>query len=149
MEKACFIGKELFTDREKLKRLLSETVALLRGKGVKHFLLGGSGEFTEIAWEVILEEKKKNPLINATQILPCPESAYGFTGEAPCGKTERIEKGANELIFLTPTYKEDCVFLRDLRLISESKYVVYHLPKESALKEYLRGGNRIHFNLTV
>ena len=124
-------------DRNAVKQKVKEAIKGMKEQNVYRYQIGGTGVFTEIVMEVLTEEKEKDPFIRVTQVLPCPESTFGFETSPLCEKSERIDKNADELIFLSPTYQEDCFFMRDLRIISVSKYLLCYFPLPDERTEYI------------
>ena len=130
-------------ERESVKQRVREAIKDLKKQGVCHYQIGGSGVFTEIVMEVLKEEKGEDPFIRITQVLPCPECTFGFEESPLCEKTERIEKNADKLLFLHPTYVPDRISERDLRLISGSKYILCYFPEKEELEDYMDKDSKI------
>ncbi len=127
----CFTGHRDIPQNEVdyLNRRLYEEIEKLVKIGVLYYGSGGARGFDLISANVVIELKKKYPMIRLVMVLPCPEQTQNWNLQ---DKTEykRILESADKVKFLSDKYYEGCMLTRNRHLVNNSMYVICYKSKE-------------------
>ena len=110
---------------EELRERLRDKVEELINSGADTFCAGGAAGFDTLAAETVLDLQGDYPWISLRLILPCPPEIQ--TGRFPREAKEqyyRILKNADSVETMSPQYTEDCMRLRNKRLVQLADVIV-------------------------
>lgn len=119
-----FKTDESHPDCVKLKEQLSQEIErLITEEGVRHFISGMAVGTDLIAAELVLELKKKYPLITLESAIPYEEQAIKWT-QAQREQYYKIAGQCDESVTLQNTYTRDCMKKRNQYMVEHSGYVL-------------------------
>ena len=130
----CFTGHRLYklpfdsdencTACKALKNILkNETVALIEGYGVTHFISGMALGSDVFAAEIILELQRNCSNLTLECALPCGSQAEKWN-QAQKDRYFSILRQCNKITLLQPLYTTDCMQKRNIYMINQSDYVI-------------------------
>lgn len=121
-----------------LKKVLAEQISALVDSGVTGFISGMALGVDLWASEIVLDLRKKNPLIKLSCALPCEgqEKKWPFYTQA---KYRTILKQADDTIWISRGYTADC-------MLNRNRYMVDHA---SVLLAVYNGAYRSGTGMTV
>lgn len=108
-----------------LRERLRDKVEELINAGADTFCAGGAAGFDTLAAETVLDLQGDYPWISLRLILPCPPGIQ--TSRFPPDAKEqyyRILKNADSVETMSPRYTEDCMRLRNKRLVQLADMIV-------------------------
>ena len=120
-----------------LPPLLSETVDTLIASGVTRFCSGGAMGFDLLAAEFVLEKKKNGADITLSMILPCRDQASRWPA-ATRRRYDAVLQNADEVIYISESYDQFCMHLRNRRLVDESDILLCYLVREASGTAFTR-----------
>ncbi|MCQ5144475.1 SLOG family protein [Enterocloster bolteae] len=123
-EGLSFKTDESHPDCVELKERISQEIErLIAEEGVRHFISGMAVGTDLIAAELVLELKKKYPLITLESAIPYEEQAIKWT-QAQREQYYKIAGRCDESITLQNTYTRDCMKKRNQYMVEHSGYVL-------------------------
>lgn len=120
-----------------LPALLSETVDTLIASGVTRFCSGGAMGFDLVAAELILEKKQNGANITLSMILPCRDQANRWPA-ATRRRYDAVLQNADEVVYISESYDQFCMHLRNRRLVDESDILLCYLVREASGTAFTR-----------
>ena len=133
----CFTGHRKIPESEYpeiQKRLEEEIINLIR-QGVTEFRAGGALGFDTMAALAVLKLKKKFPRVRLILVLPC----WGQPDKWSEDDRERyamIRVQADEVIYTSWLYQNNCMQKRNYRLVEGSDFCVCYLTKTTGSTAY-------------
>lgn len=119
-----FKTDESHPDCVELKERISQEIErLITEEGVRHFISGMAVGTDLIAAELVLELKKKYPLITLESAIPYEEQAIKWT-QAQREQYYKIAGQCDESVTLQNTYTRDCMKKRNQYMVEHSGYVL-------------------------
>lgn len=106
-----------------LKETLAAQISALEERGVTEFLSGMAQGVDLWAAEIVLDLKKKNPVLHLYCILPCEGQEEAW----PMSEQERyrsILQRADEIIYVNREYTTDCMLVRNRYLVEHSSVLL-------------------------
>lgn len=134
---ACFTGHRVIPESQKqeIRRQLEAVVIDLIKEGYVHFRAGGALGFDTMAAETILCLKEKYPFVRLSLILPCASQADHWSN-ADRGRYQSILTRADQVTYVTHTYRRGCMHIRNRKLVDESSVCVCYLTKQTGGTAY-------------
>ena len=125
---ACFTGHRSIPlmQRGTVRKKLEKTVRELIGKGYRYFGAGGALGFDTMAADVILRLRNEFPDIRLILVLPCKTQADRWS-EKDRKIYEKQKAAADKVIYVSETYYNGCMLVRNRRLVDNSSVCVAYL----------------------
>ena len=125
---ACFTGHRSIPlmQRGTVRKKLEKTVRELIGKGYRYFGAGGALGFDTMAADVILRLRNEFPDIMLILVLPCKTQADRWS-EKDRKIYEKQKAAADKVIYVSETYYNGCMLVRNRRLVDNSSVCVAYL----------------------
>lgn len=125
---ACFTGHRSIPlmQRGTVRKKLEKTVRELIGKGYRYFGAGGALGFDTMAADVILRLRNEFPDIKLILVLPCKTQADRWS-EKDRKIYEKQKAAADKVIYVSETYYNGCMLVRNRRLVDNSSVCVAYL----------------------
>lgn len=154
MEKlrTCFFTghRRLANDKiDIIKKKIAENIENLIVKyDVKNFIAGGALGFDTVAAETVIEVRKKYPHIKLFLYLPCYGQSRKWTDEQKY-RYRIVLAHADEILYITKKeYTEDCMRLRNLRMIKDSFFcIAFCIMSGSGTGLTLRNAEAVNLNI--
>lgn len=129
----CFTGhRNLPADAiERITLRLNKEVENLIKEGVTHFLSGGARGFDLIAAALIISKKEMGYDLKLDFILPCRDQDT-FWAECEKKLYHGLLSEADEVIFLSDTYRTGCMKRRNQFMVDQSDYCIYALLHDNS-----------------
>lgn len=128
----CFIGHRKIDNKEELKPLLRQQIAMLLEKGITKFFFGSMSDFDDVSWEVVTELKETYPSIKRIYV----RSAYQYIDKL----YEDYLLESYEETYYPPKLENagKCSYVeRNYEMIDKSKYCIFYY-NENYLPELKR-----------
>ena len=106
-----------------LKEVLAEQIAALANSGVTDFLSGMAQGIDLWCSEIVLDLKKKNPVMNLHCILPCKGQESKWTASAQ-ERYHSILAQANEVVYVGQEYNRDCMLERNRYMVDRASILL-------------------------
>lgn len=121
----CFTGhRRLPKDRiEEIKKRLNAELERLILKGVTEFMLGGALGFDQMAASLVLDKKRMGIKVRLVFVLPCRNQAEFWTEKQKSAYYLLLDE-ADEVIYVSEEYTEDCMRKRNQYMVASSAYCV-------------------------
>ena len=125
---ACFTGHRSIPlmQRGTVRKKLEKTVRGLIGKGYRYFGAGGALGFDTMAADVILRLRNEFPDIKLILVLPCKTQVDRWS-EKDRKIYEKQKAAADKVIYVSETYYNGCMLVRNRRLVDNSSVCVAYL----------------------
>ncbi len=126
----CFTGHRRMTaaQREVIAPWLERTVTDLIKQGVVYFGVGGAVGFDMLAAKTVLRLRHRFPQVRLIMVLPCrdmTERWSAFDRE----QLAHILREADKVVYIAPTYTDECMKQRDRHLVDHSSVCVAWLTQ--------------------
>ena len=129
----CFTGHRELPDRlsaEYRGLVMAAWEALQRvyANGVRDFYTGGAAGFDQLAGELVLRLKSRDPSVSLHILLPYA----GYTGKQTVESLrarKALLSAADEVTALFPSYFRSCFILRDRELVERTEGCIAYLRK--------------------
>ena len=127
----CITGQQLapLEDRGALNARISEEIERLVAQNVTEFVMGAAPGFEQLAAQVLLEQRARNPRITLTVVLPHRDVAKGWKRE-DVAEHERILSCADEVVYTSFQKEKGCVQQRNRWLVCSSSVCLCYLNKK-------------------
>ena len=133
----CFTGHRIIP-KGTLPGLLTEleqTLKYLIGRGVCYFCTGGALGFDTIAAEAVLRFRERAPQISLILVLPCREQTKKWS-RADVGRDQSILQKADQVMYVSQHYSQDCMLLRNRSLVDRSSICVAYCIRSTGGSAY-------------
>lgn len=122
-----------YTRKDEIMKKLSENIErLIIEYDVRSFISGGALGFDTIAAEAVIEMKKKYPHIRLLLYLPCYGQSKMWSYNQKY-KHRLLKSYADEVLYVTEDeYTEQCMMLRNLRMIKDSFFCIAFCLKNAS-----------------
>ena len=133
----CFTGHRCIPQNETdyLYRRLYEEIEKLIKLGVIYYGSGGARGFDLLCANVVIDLKKKYPLVRLIMVVPCPEQAEKWSYQDK-SDYDRIIKAADKVRLLSDCYYKGCMLARNRHLVDNSLYVICYKRKNNGGTAY-------------
>ncbi len=121
-----FTGHRIISAPEKLSAALSEIIKKLSGFGYIWFQSGGALGFDLLAASCVLSLRENGLPIKLRMVLPCRDQADRWTN-AQKEHYEKILSSADEVVFLSEGFTNDCMHERNRRLAETASVIVAYM----------------------
>ena len=126
---ACFTGHRKNVDKEGVE-LMQKAVDFALSLGYTTFLCGMALGFDSIAFDYVLEKKKKHKNIKLVACVPCLEQEKFFPEEEKKKYRKRIEK-ADLTLVLSGKYQNGCMQARNRFMVDRASLLIAYLREET------------------
>lgn len=121
MKKICFTGHRQITDFHYITRKLLELLEKLINQGAEDFYAGGAVGFDTLCALAVINLKHIHPQIKLHLVLPCSNIEQTDRWNDEQKETfNRIISSADSVEYTSECYKDDCMRLRNARLVELS-----------------------------
>ncbi len=130
MKTCCFTGhrkihKNIMTVTKKLHREIDKLIE----NGVDTFISGGALGYYQISASVIITKKNQGINIKLVLVLPCKEQDKYWSKKEKI-QYQEILKGANEIIYISEEYTDNCMKIRNRKLVEMADICLCALERE-------------------
>lgn len=136
--RCCFTGhRAIPSDKSKelAQRIKDGIEYLYANMGVTTFFSGGALGFDTLAAEAVIEKRKRHPNLRLVIVVPCRDQAARWSA-ADKARYERINRNADEVIYLAERYFNGCMHQRNRYMIDHSAYCICYLTKQTGGTTY-------------
>jgi len=133
----CFTGHRNIPQEETpiLEEKLEVLIRSLVRHGVIYYGAGGALGFDTLSAHVVLKLRRELPQIKLILVLPCPDQAQKWS-KRDREIYEKIKMQANKVVYTSPKYTRDCMFIRNRHLVDYSGTCVCYLIKQQGGTAY-------------
>lgn len=127
--KACsFTGHRQIKEEHlpQLPSLLARAIAYAYDSGVRTFYSGGAYGFDMLAAREVLRFRVSHRDVSLVLLLPCPEQADSWS-EWTRDSYEYILSEADEVVYVSQTYKSDCMRRRNAQLAARADILIAYV----------------------
>ena len=128
---ACFTGHRIIARGEvsMLKAKLVGAIDSLVNQGYRTYISGGALGWDMLAAAAVLELKDRYPDISLIMMLPCYDQEKGWS-ERDKAVYKNILAKADELIYVSMTYSNDCMKKRNMQMIKMSDFCIAYVKHQ-------------------
>ncbi|MBQ6234831.1 MAG: DUF1273 family protein [Clostridia bacterium] len=129
----CFTGHRDLPapDSEAYAELLASLEAAIEDAirmGCRRFIVGGAKGFDLLAGEWILARKKVDPSVTLSVYVPYRGQANAFS-PADMLRYQRLKNDADEVLYLSDTYRPGCMRERNARMVNDSGVCIAYVRR--------------------
>lgn len=96
--------------------------------GCRRFLVGGAKGFDLLAGEWISALKKVDPTVRLSVYVPYRGQAHAYSPDDR-QRYEALLDGADEVLYLSETYRPGCMRIRNARMVNDSRFCIAYVRK--------------------
>jgi len=133
-----------------LKRTIAEEITKLIGKGYTDFFSGMAQGVDSYCAQIILEMRRKNPVLNLHCILPCEGQADRWSSTAQ-EQYHFILKEADSVEYISRRYYDGCMLDRNRRLVESAGMLlaVYNGEQRGGTAATVRYARKLKRKITI
>ena len=129
----CFTGhrNRPAADSEAYAKLLAALEAAVDDAirmGCRHFIVGGAKGFDLLAGEWILARKKVDPSVTLSVYVPYRGQTNAYS-PADMLRYQRLLNAADEVLYLSETYRPGCMRERNARMVNDSEFCIAYVRR--------------------
>ena len=130
MQACCFTGHRKIEHRHlgKIDDLVSRAVAFAYEAGCRKFYVGGALGFDTVAARQVILFRVMHPDAELHVIAPCKNQSDAWSA-SDVGRYEHILANANTVEYVSDTYVDGCMRVRNMRMVELSDIVFAYVAR--------------------